>query len=52
MRFGLDRLLDRGGPFHAAIDRKRIVAAGHSFGANNTLILTGAQVVRDGKLLG
>ena len=52
VRFGLDRLLDRGGPFHAAIDRKRIVAAGHSFGANTTLILTGAQVVRDGKLLG
>ena len=52
VRFGLDCLLDRGGPFHAAIDRKRIVAAGHSFGANTTLILTGAQVVRDGKLLG
>ncbi|MCJ2006752.1 alpha/beta hydrolase family protein [Methylobacterium sp. J-092] len=52
VRFGLDRLLDRGGPFHDTIDRKRIVAAGHSFGANTTLILTGAQVVRDGKLLG
>nr|USU33083.1 acetylhydrolase [Methylobacterium sp. OTU13CASTA1] len=50
--FGLDRLLDRTGPFHAAIDRKRIVAAGHSFGANTTLILTGAQVIRDGKPLG
>lgn len=50
--FGLDRLLQRGGPFHAAIDRRRIVAAGHSFGANTTLILTGAQVVRDGKPLG
>ncbi|MDO9427729.1 MAG: acetylhydrolase [Methylobacterium sp.] len=50
--FGLDRLLDQTGPFHAAIDRKRIVAAGHSFGANTTLILTGAQVIRDGKPLG
>ncbi|AWN48819.1 acetylhydrolase [Methylobacterium terrae] len=50
--FGLDRLLQRDGPFHAAIDRTRIVAAGHSFGANTTLILTGAQVIRDGKPLG
>ena len=52
VRFGLDCLLDRTGPFHAAVDRKRIVAAGHSFGANTTLILTGAQVVREGKLVG
>ncbi|WP_246102442.1 alpha/beta hydrolase family protein [Methylobacterium terricola] len=49
--FGLDRLLRRDSPVHAAIDRKRIVAAGHSFGANTTLILTGAQVIRDGKPL-
>ncbi len=48
----LDRLLQRDSPFHAAIDRRRIVAAGHSFGANTTLILTGAQVIRDGKPLG
>jgi len=32
--FGLDRLLSRENSFHAAIDRKRIVAAGHSYGAN------------------
>ncbi len=50
--FGLDRLLNRDNPFHAAIDRKRIVAAGHSYGANTTLILTGAQVIRDGKPVG
>ncbi|MCJ2109191.1 acetylhydrolase [Methylobacterium sp. E-041] len=50
--FGLDRLLSRENPFHAAIDRKRIVAAGHSYGANTTLILTGAQVIRDGKPIG
>lgn len=52
LRYGLDRLLDRDSPFHAAIDRKRIVAAGHSFGANTTLIVTGAQVIRDGQFLG
>ena len=50
--FGLDRLLERENPLHAAIDRKRIVAAGHSYGANTTLILTGAQVIRDGKPIG
>jgi len=50
--FGLDRLLGRDNPFHAAINTKRIVAAGHSYGANTTLILTGAQVIRDGKPLG
>lgn len=50
--FGLDRLLHRENPFHAAIDRKRIVAAGHSYGANTTLILTGAQVIREGKPIG
>lgn len=52
VRFGLDRLLDRDSPFQAAIDRKRIVAAGHSFGANTTLIVTGAQVIRGGRPLG
>ena len=50
--FGLDRLLHRDNPFHAAIDGKRIVAAGHSYGANTTLILTGAQVIRNGKPIG
>ncbi|MGU3362292.1 alpha/beta hydrolase family protein [Methylobacterium sp. M6A4_1b] len=50
--FGLDRLLSLDNPFHTAIDRKRIIAAGHSYGANTTLILTGAQVIRDGKPLG
>ncbi|WP_311275980.1 acetylhydrolase [Methylobacterium sp. WCS2018Hpa-22] len=50
--FGLDRLLHRDNPFQAAIDRKRVVAAGHSYGANTTLILTGAQVIRNGKPIG
>ena len=30
----------------------RVVAAGHSYGANTTLILTGAQVIRNGKPIG
>ncbi|WP_244473056.1 acetylhydrolase [Methylobacterium sp. Leaf100] len=50
--FGLDQLLRRDNPFQAAVDRTRIVAAGHSYGANTTLILTGARVIRDGKSLG
>lgn len=49
---GLDRLLDRKGPYHAAIDRTRIAAAGHSYGANTTLLVAGAQVVRNGAVLG
>lgn len=52
VRFGLDRLLDRAGPFASAIDRTRLVAAGHSYGANTTLILTGAEVIREGRRLG
>ena len=50
--FGLNRLIGRESPFHAAIDQKRIVAAGHSYGANTTLILTGAQVIRNGRPVG
>ncbi len=50
VRFALDRILsaDTGG-LGAAIDRRRIVAAGHSYGANTTLLAVGAQVVRDGR---
>lgn len=49
MRFALDQLLlsERGG----RIDMRRIVAAGHSYGANTTLLLAGAQVARKGALL-
>jgi len=49
MRFALDQLLqsERG----ALIDTRRIVAAGHSYGANTTLLLAGAQVARKGELL-
>ncbi len=50
--FALDRILDRAdGPFAAAIDPGRIVAAGHSYGANTVLVLAGAQVQRDGRTL-
>lgn len=47
--FALDRLLqsERG----AYIDRARITAAGHSYGANTTLLVAGAQVLREGRML-
>ena len=45
-RFALDRVL--AGEWGAHIDRARIVAAGHSYGANTTLMSAGAQVVRHG----
>jgi predicted dienelactone hydrolase len=48
LRFALDQLL--GGPFGERIDAKRIVAAGHSYGANTTLLAAGARVERGGKL--
>lgn len=47
LRFALDRLL--GGELGARIDRRRIVAAGHSYGANTTLLAAGARVERDGR---
>ncbi|MGH8028075.1 MAG: alpha/beta hydrolase family protein, partial [Pseudoxanthomonas sp.] len=49
LSFALDRLLqsERG----AHIARDRIVAAGHSYGANTTLLAAGAKVVRNGRLL-
>jgi predicted dienelactone hydrolase len=52
LRFALDRILSRGeGPYAKLIDRQRIVAAGHSYGANTTLLAVGARVVRDGRWL-
>jgi predicted dienelactone hydrolase len=48
-RFALDRLLaSRLGP---QIDRDRISAAGHSYGANTTMLQAGASVTRNGKVL-
>ncbi|MET0582465.1 MAG: hypothetical protein ABWZ08_10910 [Pseudoxanthomonas sp.] len=49
LSFALDRLLaSRRG---ARIARERIVAAGHSYGANTTLLAAGAKVIRDGRTL-
>jgi predicted dienelactone hydrolase len=47
LRFGLDRLLD--GEFGAHVNPSRIVAAGHSFGANTALLAAGARLQRHGR---
>jgi dienelactone hydrolase len=47
--FALDQLL--AGGLAARIDPLRIAAAGHSYGANTTLLAAGAQVVRDGRAM-
>ena len=46
LRFALDTVL--GGALGERIDAGRIVAAGHSYGANTTLLAAGARVARDG----
>jgi predicted dienelactone hydrolase len=52
LRFALDRLLSKtSGSYAAFVDRRRIVAAGHSYGANTTLLAVGARVARDGRWL-
>jgi len=49
LRFALDQMLsEETGALGAAVDRRRLVAAGHSYGANTTLLAIGAQVVRQG----
>lgn len=46
--FALDQMLsDAMGSRGKAVDRQRLVIAGHSYGANTTLLTVGAQVVRD-----
>ncbi len=47
LSFALDQLLT--GPLAGRIDANRIVAAGHSYGANTTLLAAGAEVLRDGR---
>jgi dienelactone hydrolase len=47
LRFALDQLL--AGDLAPRLDAGRIVAAGHSFGANTTLLVAGARVERDGR---
>jgi predicted dienelactone hydrolase len=49
VRFALDQLLHS--PVADAIDTTRMVMAGHSYGANTTLLAVGAQVTRQGRLL-
>ncbi|MCU0968222.1 MAG: hypothetical protein MUF03_05240 [Rubrivivax sp.] len=49
LRFALDRLLEA--PPGDAIDAARIAAAGHSYGANTTLLAAGARVRRDGRVV-
>lgn len=48
-RFALDRVL--AGEWGASIDPARIIAAGHSYGANTTLMSAGARVVRHGQAI-
>ena len=47
LRFALDQIL--AGPLAPQIDARRLVAAGHSYGANTTLLAVGAQVERNGQ---
>ena len=47
LHFALDRML--GGEMGSRIDPRRIAAAGHSYGANTTLLAIGARVERDGE---
>ena len=50
MKFALDRVLSKdAGSYGAQIDRQRIVAAGHSYGANTALVAVGAGVMREGR---
>lgn len=52
VRFALDRMLSaETGPLGAVVDQRRLVAAGHSYGANTTLLSIGAQVVRQGHVV-
>jgi predicted dienelactone hydrolase len=49
LRFALDRLLAH--DLGSRIDAARIVAAGHSYGANTTLLAAGARVERQGQVV-
>lgn len=50
LRFALDRLLAPGSPVSGlSIDENRVVAAGHSYGANTVLLAIGARVQRNGQ---
>jgi predicted dienelactone hydrolase len=49
LSFALDRLL--ASPLGERIDPRRIVAAGHSYGANTALLAAGARVQRNGQTI-
>jgi dienelactone hydrolase len=49
LRFALDQVL--AGDLASRLDSSRIVAAGHSYGANTTLLAVGARVERHGQVL-
>ena len=49
LRFALDHVL--GSELGARLDSRRIVAAGHSYGANTTLMAAGATVARNGSTI-
>lgn len=50
LRFALDRVLsDEIGEHCSAVNRQQLIAAGHSYGANTTLLAIGAEVVRGGQ---
>ncbi len=49
LRFALDTLLT--GELAPRVDAQRIVAAGHSYGANTTLLASGARVAREGQVI-
>ncbi|MFY7864940.1 alpha/beta hydrolase family protein [Roseateles sp.] len=49
VRFALDQLLQS--PYGVKIDTQRISAAGHSYGANTVMLLSGAEVTRQGQTL-
>lgn len=53
LRFALDRLQQQvdAGALGLAIDTRQVVAAGHSYGANTTLLAAGATVQRGGQAL-
>ncbi|HEX9183137.1 MAG TPA: hypothetical protein VF876_07740 [Burkholderiales bacterium] len=50
LSFALDQLLAHE-EFGARVDRKRIAAAGHSYGANTAMLAAGASVLRGGRPL-
>ncbi len=49
VRFVLDQLL--GGEWAASIDARRILVAGHSYGANTAMLVSGARVEKEGRAL-